>query len=652
MLNSRQYNWRIVLTLISLILLLILSAMACEKEQEDAQPSAGNTAGATILSTNVRQTPYGSEKTAAAKTPSPEATLQTAVSSASSETGTASRTLAPTPTQTKTQTPKPTAAPTPTPNAYNGNTNLTEGKIIEFSHPSGYYDAPFTLKLSYDSSYKVYYTLNGNTPTTSSKAYTSSGIAVNDLSSDSGKDDDVVVIRAAAFKNGTQVGTTVTATYIVNKKYSSFSGRYNDLAVISITTDKTNLYGSNGIFTNYTEHGRESERPAHVEFFDSDGTAGFSIDAGIRVYGGTSRANPQKSLKLVARKEYDADNGKFKYPMIEGRYNLSGQIIDRYDSFILRAGGNDNLFGGERNTLLRDALIHSLACRISNIAAQAYRPVVVYINGDYFGVYNLRDDTDNDYLEQHYGIPKEEVAIIAYGHENGNWFYKIDEGTQSDLNDYQNMLSWIASNNMASASNYKKACEMLDTDNFIKYIAVNVYANNRDWPHNNVRAWKYTGTANSKYGQDGKWRFILKDIDYSWGIINSPGATENVIAEETSHSEDVLCGRAGEISAAFASLMQNAQFRKDFLEFMDEMINNYFSEETACAMITEMKNAMAKEYSHIYTNVWYTNPDQPSQGEYRVSLTYDEWVNAIETLYEYARKRPAVIESLIKRVYG
>ena len=160
MLNSRQYNWRIVLTLISLILLLILSAMACEKEQEDAQPSAGNTAGATILSTNVRQTPSGSVKTAAAKTPSPEATLQTAVSSASSETGTASRTLAPTPTQTKTQTPKPTAAPTPTPNAYNGNTNLTEGKIIEFSHPSGYYDAPFTLKLSYDSSYKVYYTLN------------------------------------------------------------------------------------------------------------------------------------------------------------------------------------------------------------------------------------------------------------------------------------------------------------------------------------------------------------------------------------------------------------------------------------------------------------------------------------------------------------
>ncbi|MFR1519051.1 MAG: CotH kinase family protein [Clostridia bacterium] len=577
--------------------------------------------------------------------------------------GAATNTPRPTQSNTvKTKTPAkatPTSAPTPTmqkptstPNNYNGNKNFTDNKIIRFSHPSGYYAAPFTLKLNYNASYKVYYTLNGNAPTTSAKAYQQAGIAVNDLSGNTGKNDDVVVVRAAAFQNGKQVGTTVTATYIINKKYASFAGRYNNLAVISISTDKTNLYGSNGIFTNYTEHGRESERPAHVEFFDSDGTAGYSVDAGLRVYGGTSRANPQKSLKLVARKEYDADNGKFKYPMIAGSRNLSGNLIDRYDSFILRAGGNDNLFGGGRNTFLRDALIHSLAGKMSNIVSQAYRPVVVYINGDYFGVYNLRDDIDNDYLEQHYNVPKEEVAIVTYGHENGNWFYKIDEGTQADLSNYQNMLTWIANNNMASSANYNNACKMLDMDNFIKYIAVNVFANNRDWPHNNVRAWKYTGKTNNAYGQDGKWRFMLKDIDYSWGIIYSPGQTENVVAEETAHSENVLRGGAGEISAAFASLMRNSQFKQQFLKIMEEMVNNYFSASTASAMITAMKNAMAKEYSWIYTNVWYKNPDAPAQGEYRVSLTYDEWIAAIDTLYEYARKRPAVISNLVKTVYG
>ncbi len=114
------------------------------------------------------------------------------------------------------------------------------------------------------------------------------------------------------------------------------------------------------------------------------------------------------------------------------------------------------------------------------------------------------------------------------------------------------MLSYIANTNMAISGNYYKACQLLDMDNFMKYIAVNVFANNRDWPHNNVKAWMY----------QGKWHFVLKDIDYAWGIYDLPGRTENVIAEETSHSENVLRGRAGEISAMFASLMKNETFKK------------------------------------------------------------------------------------------
>lgn len=531
---------------------------------------------------------------------------------------------------------------------------MTEGKIIQFSHPSGYYNAPFTLTFNYNQAYSVYYTINGDNPTRVSRVYKASGIAINDLSSDVGSDDDVVTVRAAAFQNGKQVGATVTATYIINQKYGSFYGRYNNLAVISISTDKANLYGANGIFTNYTQHGRESERPAHVEFFDSNGKAGFSIDAGIRVYGGTSRALPQKSLKLIARKEYDPDNGKFKTALFPDRYDLNGKLIDRYDSFILRAGGNDSLFGGARNTLLRDALIHSLAGKIPNIVSQAYRPVAVYINGDYSGVYNMRDDTDKDFLEQHYGIPKDDVAIITYGHENGQWFYKIDEGTQADEDDYKNMLSWISSNNMANSANYAKACKMLDMDNFVKYIAINLFANNRDWPHNNIRAWKYTGKMNSSYGQDGLWRFMLKDIDYSWGIYYQPGQTENVVAEETAHARDVLLGQGDtkEIGSTFASLMKNSNFKRQFLNFVDEMVNNYYSTSTATAMIDQMKNAMAQEYSRIYTNIWYDNINNKNTGAHKIKLTYNQWIKAVDTLYEYAQKRPAILKNLVKSVYG
>lgn len=562
-------------------------------------------------------------------------------------------TQAPTPKPTPTPTPKPTPKPT---NAYNGNENFTNGKTIRFSHPSGFYASGFSLKFEYDSSYTVYYTTNGDEPTTSSRKYTT-GISINDISGTTGVSDKVNVIRAAAYKNGKKVGSTVTATYIINKNAKTFEGRYNNLAVVSITTDKTNLYGSKGILTNYTEHGRVSERPAHVEFFDSDGTAGFSVDAGIRVYGGTSRALPQKSLKLVARKEYDPDNGKFKYAMLPDSLNLKGKPVDRFDSFILRAGGNDTLFGdSSRCTMLRDALIHTLAGKMSNVAFQSYRPVVVYINGTYSGLYNLRDDTDNDYLEQHYDVPKDEVAIVAYGHENGSYFYKVDEGTQADIDDYVNTIRWIATNNMANSANYKKACGMIDTDNFMKFIAVNVYANNRDWPHNNMRMWKYTGKTNSKYGQDGKWRFIFKDIDFSWGWVVS-GDTNNVIASETGHNRNVLQGWADSgdhpLSAAFASLMKNSEFRSQFLSLMNEIMNNYFSPSTATAMISKMRKAMEPEMPYVISNVWYTNPNNHAEGAYRISATsVNQWKLAVGTLTTYANQRPKYMQALLKELYG
>lgn len=513
---------------------------------------------------------------------------------------------------------------------------------VTFSHASGFYNNEIILKLSYNKNVEIRYTTDGSTPTYKSQLY-KSPMTVADHSSLSGEDEDMTIIRAAAFEGKNQVSNITTNTYLINKGYSNFNDRYGKMAVISIATDITNLYGDTGIFTNFTEHGRESERPVHIEFFDTNGISGFSVDAGMRVYGGTSRGNPQKSLKLVARKEYDAENGKFKYPIFPNRTNTSGKLIDRYDSFILRAGGNDSLFGGTRNTFLRDALVHSLALPITNIAQQAYRPAVVYINGDYFGIYNIRDDLDNDYIEQHFEIPKEEVTIIAYGHENGQWFYKIDEGTDKDLYDYKSTLSYIVNHDMTNNYYYSEAAKRLDFDNFIKYIGINVYCNNRDWPHNNVRAWCY----------NGKWRFMLKDIDYSWGIYHIPGAAENVVAEETAHSRNVLTGReGGDISRAFASLMKNQEFKKQFLSFMDEMMNNYYSTKTARTLIDEMVRNMQSEYNRFYTTYWYTNPLDHTAPKYSLGVSMETWQNATKTLYEYATKRPEVIKNLLNELYG
>lgn len=642
--NKKNYTYIFVCVFITIILLAFAScgdATDFPTETAAPKPTAAVTATADMTATE-SVTPTSAEVPTSEliSTPNVESTATAIVTDSTSQ---------PTQTGKPTATPvvTPTAKPTPTApsflNSGNGNVNFTETKTVMFSHPSGFYGSKFTLKLASDSKYTIRYTTNGNEPVSSSKKYNAAeGIKITDKSSEIGSEDEVTIIRAAAFSGSTKVGKTVTATYIVNGDYNNFKDAYSNIAVVSVTTDKKNLYGSTGIFTNYTDHGRDSERPAHIEFFDSDGTAGFSIDAGLRVYGGTSRGAPQKSLKIVARKEYDPENGKFKYPMLPDSVNSEGVPVDRFDSFVLRAGGNDNLFGSRRNTLLRDALVHTLAGKMGNIAFQAYRPVIVYINGMYWGLYNLRDDTDNDYIEQHYGIPKDDVAIIAYGHENGEWFYKIDEGTEADLESYKNMLSYIANTNMAISANYASACQKLDMDNFMKYIAVNVFANNRDWPHNNVRAWMH----------DGKWRFVLKDIDYSWGIYDLPGQTENVVAEETAHSENVLRGRAGDISAAFASLMKNKTFKAQFLELVDKMVNNYFSVKNATALIDKMVASMTPEIPRIETNIWYVNPDNPAEGQNSITQNYDRWMIGIDTLYEYAQKRPEIFRNLVKKIYG
>lgn len=234
-----------------------------------------------------------------------------------------------------------------------------------------------------------------------------------------------------------------------------------------------------------------------------------------------------------------------------------------------------------------------------------FKPAVVYINGNYWGIMNLRDSYDKDYIEQHYGLNRDQLAIISYGHEDGRWEYEIDEGTEDDLKDFEDMIKYITSFDMSKDSNYQRASKMLDLDGFIKYMAVNIYANNRDWPHNNVKMWKYLGPAGSKYGEDGKWRFMLKDIDYAWGRYDgSGGGAVSVLAQETNHNRDVLSGGGGNLGSVLGSLLKNSQFRTKFINFMCDLTNSYFSSETVQSTVISIQNMISSEMKRHLTNEW------------------------------------------------
>ena len=385
----------------------------------------------------------------------------------------------------------------------------------------GFYSGEFELEISVPEILKndaksIRVTFDGSEPTMKSEEYKDSiSLPVKTYTKtffDDPKDDvKVTVIRAACFDaSGNLIGKISTATFIQiqNGKGGSGESRF-DLPVISLVTDSDNLNSrKTGIFKNPNGHGSEWERPVNVAFFEKDGTLAFTQDAGIRLFGGSSRNLAQRSFRITARKtdyfnteKYDGA-GKFKYAIFPDRLDSTGKQLAQYDSFVLRNGGNDSVFvtqDSSRITFLRDGLVAKITQKAApEVDAMDYRPVVVFLNGEYYGLMNLREYQNNKYIQNVYGIEdKEGITVISTeldtsrgGRYDGDWFYyEQDDGPEGELESLMSLLDGIVDGDYT----YEQVRDKIDTDNFMKYCAMNLFLCNTDWPHNNTKVWRYAG---------------------------------------------------------------------------------------------------------------------------------------------------------------
>lgn len=400
-----------------------------------------------------------------------------------------------------------------------------------FSHGGGVYDGKLSVYMAAPEGYVIRYTKNGTVPTSKSLKY--NGKAITVLSSD-----DVELIRAACFdSNGKLAGEIVTNTYVksTNRK----------LYTISITIDSK-------AFDQLTRNSTKSiEKPIYLEISTPDGERVISQGAGIKLFGGSSRAHDLKSFKIIARKTgyFAGDDtytgkGSFKYALFPTRKVVSGQkagqVLEKYDSFILRAGGNDSLLvNGDGNaTLLRDAIVNNFAAATSDSLDYANSQfAAVYINGEYYGLHDMKENMNEDYVKNVYGVEDENVAVIKSElhteyhcdkHSNGSqcrfcnvWFVmEADEDalSQGALADYHRMCKEAMDALYASDREYRKAFDkiskQIDLESMIEYYALNLYISNSDWPHNNVKLWRYEGEQIDGIEiTDGKWRFMTRDLD-------------------------------------------------------------------------------------------------------------------------------------------
>jgi hypothetical protein len=309
-----------------------------------------------------------------------------------------------------------------------------------------------------------------------------------------------ITVRALAVAPE-QPPVSETRTYFIEPEGRA---RYS-LPVVSLSTDRSNLFGADqGIYVpgatgaNYNRRGREWERTAYFELFDLAGRRVVDQTIGIRIHGGFTRLYPQKSLRLYSRSEYGTS--RLNYAFFESKPNTD------FNRIILRNAGNDWSRG-----LMRDAALQTLVQHLP-FETQHYTPVIVFINGEYWGLHDFRDRYDQHHLETRYGLPRDAVTILD---RNAN----VHTGQPGDEAPY---LEFVGKMRAGALRGFGDFDEYIDVDGYIDYVITQMYAGNTDWPHNNVAWWRYNGPPTATRGPgDGRWRWLMFDVDRSFGFSTS-----------------------------------------------------------------------------------------------------------------------------------
>ncbi|MCI8386913.1 MAG: hypothetical protein HFE63_00400 [Clostridiales bacterium] len=475
---------------------------------------------------------------------------------------------------------------------------------LMFDSPPGLYTTRFTLSVSCsDPSLELHYTLDSSLPTPESKLYSDEdgipiayrGGGMNDPSS-------VNIVRCAAFNaDGDQVGDTITGTYILaddpNLRYSTI--------IVSIVCEPDDLYGyERGILVpgkvrddfiknrpsywtndslqdaNFFRSGIEWERPAHVEFYTQSGELMLEQNVGIRVSGGWNRNNAHKSLRLFARYTYD-DHNVMSFDAFPGLVSTTGVPVTDFKTLILRTGSN-NMW----NTTIQTQFMMELADGLG-IDTMRARPICVYINGKYYGYMTLFEDYSTTYFETNYNISSDEICCInGSGKISGGRDWELDNGPTSERLEFMRMINYITSLDMREEKYYKKASEMLDFDSFIKYMCFEGYIANSDWPQNNVRVWRrYTDGYNpdsEEYGYDGRWRFLLKDLDLT-ASYSDDSVTDSIFKRLNSDDGGLR------LNAVFKSLFKNADFKNRVYCFLCDLLSTTMEADNVMSILGEVQ---------------------------------------------------------------
>ncbi len=481
-----------------------------------------------------------------------------------------------------------------------------------FSAESGFYDDSFSLNISAEGG-EIFYTLDGTDPAFSGSAiHYEKPLEIYDNTDDANRlsaEGDIVlsyyntpdyrvdkgmIVRAAVKDSGGCFGKTVTKSYFVGK----MKDYYEDLKVISLVTNPYNLFDPDyGIYavgnsyyqwkssdsfdphmedwrkenpTNYNKDGKDWERPAVIQVFER-GELVYEQNLGIRLSGNVSRSNAQKSIRLYAREEYGDD--KLRYEFFDNLKDINGNPIEKFDKITLRNEGNDTTAA-----FLRDELVQSL-CEGLDVGIQAEQPCILFIDGEFWGMYHIKERIEDYYFASHYDVDRKNVTFIKC---------TDTEGSSEIIREYEEFYRWAMTADLSLEENYGRVADTIDLKSLMDYFAIETYINNYDWLYvgrdpNNIIMWRVNETAEGNPYADGRWRFALYDMEYSANLYGQEGTKPEYNSfENISREPDV-----SNPGALFFRLLDNSSFREDFCANYYEIMDNNFNPDLVESWINE-----------------------------------------------------------------
>ncbi|MFZ5939254.1 MAG: CotH kinase family protein [Bacteroidota bacterium] len=448
----------------------------------------------------------------------------------------------------------------------------------------------------------IYYTLDGSEPDENSSLY-SGPVSITKNT----------VFRAVQAAEGYSKHWIASATFLFNITTS--------LPVISLISDPENLWddykgiyvtGLNGI-TGYCSdvprnYNQDWERPVTFEYFDRDHQLAVNQDAGMKIFGGCSRGQSLKSLNISADKIYGKN--RFNYAFFREKPGM-----DEVKTIVLRNSGNDFSY-----TMMRDPMMQALVKEDMQIDGQAYEPAVVYLNGEYWGIHNMREKISDNYIESNYGIPSENVNLLE-------GYNSVISGSAST---YNQLYSYISTNDLSLPANYEYVTQRMDIREYISYMWAQIYFGNTDWPGNNIKFWNTRESGS-------KWRWILYDTDFGFNLYNAP-PNHNTL-EFALYEFGTGWPNPSWSTLIFRKLMHNSDFAAAFLAEAQTRLLTTFNSDRVISVIDSIAAGISADMpAHIAR---WGSPGSMANWQYNVQY-----------LRDFATQRPSYLVQFLGEHYG